>query len=177
MLRTRRANGSSSISTTRRPSLSTTLTHPINPLASTSSNVYHPPHHYNRQSAANNTTYGKEDLLSIFRNQDTSGTLSKNIPDLLEGDLNSAGSGGWGRSEEPASGVELCWEKEGGLKPIAFEDLTEEEREVCRLLCAYPCVMLTLCAPCSCFPAVSTPLTKSSTITPTTTKGLPTIMP
>ena len=85
--------------------------------------------------------------MNIFRNQDTTGMLSKNIPELLEGDFNAAGAGGWGRSgDETVNGVDLCWEKEGGLKPIAFEDLTEEEREVRRLLHAYRLRILTLCA-------------------------------
>lgn len=127
--RTRRVNGTSS-SSTRRPSLSTTLTHPTTPLSSGSSNVYHPPHHYNRQGAGANTTYGKEELLNIFKSQESSGGLGK-VSDLLETELNGSGSGGWGRSgDEAINGVELCWEKDGGLKPIGLDEMTEEEREV-----------------------------------------------
>ncbi|TGZ78599.1 hypothetical protein EX30DRAFT_397746 [Ascodesmis nigricans] len=126
---TRRVNGNSS-STTRRPSLSTTLTHTTTPLSSGSSNVYHPPHHYNRQGAGGSTTYGKEDLLNIFKSQEGSGGLEK-VDGLLESELNGSGAGGWGRSgDEAINGVELCWEKDGGLKPIGLDEMTEEEREL-----------------------------------------------
>ncbi|KAI5779357.1 hypothetical protein EDC01DRAFT_696219 [Geopyxis carbonaria] len=129
---TRRANGNSTSSATRRPSLSTTLTHSNAPLTSSSSNVYHPPHHYNRQTTAQNTTYGKDDLLNIFRAQESGSGFSKRLPELLDGDFNASSSttGGWGRGgEESLNGVDLCWEKEGGVKPIGLEEIAEEERE------------------------------------------------
>ncbi|KAA8894985.1 hypothetical protein FN846DRAFT_971644 [Sphaerosporella brunnea] len=132
----RRANGSVGTSTTRRPSLSTTLTHNTNntstvPLTSSSSNVYHPPHHYNRQAAAANTTYGKEELLNLFKVQESGGTLGSKIADLVDTDFGAGtNSGGWGRSgDETTNGVDMCWEKEGGLKPISLEEMAEEERE------------------------------------------------
>lgn len=93
--------------------------------------MYHPPHHYNRQATAN-TTYGKEELLSLFKLQESGGNLGK-LQDLVDTDFGGPGpaSGGWGRSgDDPTNGVDMCWEKEGGLKPVALEDMTEEEREV-----------------------------------------------
>ncbi|CUS12741.1 unnamed protein product [Tuber aestivum] len=140
--RSRRANGTSNPSH-RRPSLSTTLTHPPTsqhsqpPLTPSASNVYHPPHHFNRSGAGNpaSTSYGKEDLLNIFRAQEQNGTL-REVKDLVLGDLGSAGGsgggggGGWGRSGDEAGGAEVCWDKEGGLKPVSLEDMSEEEREL-----------------------------------------------
>lgn len=127
--RTRRANGTSS---SRRPSLSTTLTHSsANPLIpSGSSNVYHPPHHYNRQGAGASTTYSKEDLLNVFKAQESSGGLEL-VSDLLEPDFKGSGSEGWGRTgDESGDGVSLCWKQDGGLKPIGLEEMSEQEREV-----------------------------------------------
>jgi PERQ amino acid-rich with GYF domain-containing protein len=135
--RTRRANGTS---TTRRPSLSTTLTHSSNPLGSSaSSNVYHPPHHYNRQATAN-TTYSKEEILNLFKAQESNGSVSSSkLLDLVDSDFGTSStvSGGWGRSGDEISvdGVGLCWDKDGGVKPISLEEMTEEEREVCHYSC------------------------------------------
>ena len=140
MPRSRRANGTSNTSH-RRPSLSTTLTHPPTsqhsqpPLTPSTSNVYHPPHHFNRSGAGNvvSTAYAKEDLLSIFKAQEQNGTL-REVKDLMLGDLSSGsgggGGGGWGRSGDEVCGAEVCWDKEGGLKPVSLEDMNEEEKEV-----------------------------------------------
>lgn len=82
--------------------------------------------------------------MNIFRAQESGGHLSKKISDLLDGEFSSTGgSGGWGRSGDEVNGVDLCWEKEGGLKPMAFEDLTEEEREVRALQRVQPRRVLT----------------------------------
>ncbi|KAL7273781.1 kinesin-like protein [Rhizina undulata] len=134
--RTRRANGTSS--THRRLSLSTTLTHPPTPshqtpLTPSSSNVYHPPHHYNRGGAGSftSTSYGKEELLSIFKVQDQSGGLNRKIDELILGDIGSGG--GWSREDaagNTVAGAEVCWEKDGGLKPVSLEEMTEEERDL-----------------------------------------------
>lgn len=150
--RTRRVNGASSNSASRRPSLSTTLTHSSTPLTSSSSNVYHPPHHYNRQPAAASTTYGKDELLHIFKVHESAGSVGCKIADLLDTDFGaspstaSGGGGGWGRSgDEPApSGVEACWDKDGGQKPISLEEMTDEDREVGRFQTTSPTVV------CSC---------------------------
>ncbi|KAI5850837.1 hypothetical protein BZA05DRAFT_474176 [Tricharina praecox] len=133
----RRVNGAVSNSTTRRPSLSTTLTHNNNaastvPLTSAASNVYHPPHHYNRQAVAAPGTYGKDELLSLFRVQESGGSMGSKLADLVDTDFggSATASGGWGRSgDEATNGVDMCWEKDGGLKPVSLEDMTEEERE------------------------------------------------
>ncbi|RPB11824.1 hypothetical protein P167DRAFT_575016 [Morchella conica CCBAS932] len=136
--RTRRANGNSATSSThRRPSLSTTLTHPPTsqhsqpPLTPSGSNVYHPPHHYNRGGVGGsiNTTYSKDDLLGIFRQQEQSGNSLRDVKDLVLGDTSSGNSAGWGRTGDEG-GADVCWDKDGGLKPVSLEELTEEEREL-----------------------------------------------
>ncbi|KAI5783013.1 hypothetical protein FPQ18DRAFT_358634 [Pyronema domesticum] len=130
----RRVNGATSNSTTRRPSLSTTLTHPINnSLPSSASNVYHPPHHYNRQAAVDKSSYGKDELLDIRRMQEAAGQLGSQLVDLLDTDFEGSGSAnaGWGRGgDDPTNGVDLCWDKDGGLKPLALEPLTEADQEL-----------------------------------------------
>lgn len=130
--RSRRPNGTSS--SHRRPSLSTTLTHPPTSQHSQpplTPNVYHPPHHPVRGGSAGvvNTTYAKEDLLSIFKAQEQSGSF-RDIKDLLLGDLVTSNGGGWGRGGDEAGGAEVCWEKDGGLRPVSLEEMAEEEREV-----------------------------------------------
>lgn len=142
--RTRRANGTSSTPTShRRPSLSTTLTHPPTsqhsqpPLTPSGSNVYHPPHHYNRGGVGGsiNTTYSKDDLLGIFKQQDQNGGGLREVKDLILGELGHGSGGGWGRAgDEGIGGAEVCWEKDGGLKPVSLEEMIEEEREVCFVL-------------------------------------------
>jgi PERQ amino acid-rich with GYF domain-containing protein len=75
------------------------------------------------------TTYAKEDLLNIFKAQEQSGSF-RDLKDLLLGDLGTSNGGGWGRSGDEAGGAEVCWDKEGGLKPVSLEEMAEEEREV-----------------------------------------------
>lgn len=82
-----------------------------------------------------NTTYSKDDLLGIFRQQDQGSSGLRDVKDLILGELGSGTGGGWGRSGDEGSGsAEVCWEKDGGLKPVSLEDMTEEEREVCFVL-------------------------------------------
>lgn len=81
-----------------------------------------------------NTTYSKDDLLGIFRQQDQNGGGLRDVKDLILGELGSGNGGGWSRSGDDGSGgAEVCWEKDGGLKPVSLEEMTEEEREVCFL--------------------------------------------
>jgi len=59
--------------------------------------------------------------------------MGSKLADLVDTDFGGSAiaSGGWGRSgDEATNGVDMCWEKDGGLKPISLEDMTEEEREV-----------------------------------------------
>lgn len=69
-------------------------------------------------------------MLGIFRQHDQNSNVLRDVKDLILGELGSGSSGGWGRSGDEG-GAEVCWEKDGGLKPVSFEEITEEEREVC----------------------------------------------
>lgn len=83
-----------------------------------------------------NTTYSKDDLLGIFRQQDQNGNGLREVKDLILGDLGPGSGGGWSRSGDDGAGgagAEVCWEKDGGLKPVSLEEMVEEEREVCFL--------------------------------------------
>ena len=68
----------------------------------------------------------------MFKIQESAGNLGK-LQDLVDTDFGGAGtaSGGWGRSaDDPTSGVDMCWDKDGSMKPMAFEDMNDDEREV-----------------------------------------------
>lgn len=80
-----------------------------------------------------NTTYSKDDLLGIFKQQDQNGGGGlREVKDLILGEQGPGSGGGWGRGgDEGAGGAEVCWEKDGGLKPVSLEEMIEEEREVC----------------------------------------------
>lgn len=93
-----------------------------------------------------NTTYSKDDLLGIFRQQDQNGNGLREVKDLILGDLGPGSGGGWSRSGDDGAGgagAEVCWEKDGGLKPVSLEEMVEEEREVCFLFFAYPRILNT----------------------------------
>lgn len=87
-----------------------------------------------------NTTYSKDDLLGIFKQQDQNGGGGlREVKDLILGEQGPGSGGGWGRGgDEGAGGAEVCWEKDGGLKPVSLEEMIEEEREVCFVLFCLP---------------------------------------
>lgn len=135
------AGGASTGATTphRRPSLSTTLTHnhshnssnPAGVLASSSNTFSQPSVH------AQSFRYSKEQLLDVFKQQENEkGALEKNIEKLLgewaSGGNESGGAASWGRTgeEASASGAEVCWEKNGGLRPMNLQEMDEAEKEV-----------------------------------------------
>lgn len=90
------------------------------------------------------TTYDKEQLLGIYKSQESAGTLNRKLEELvLLSDFANGSTGrggaGWGRSgDEPMSGAEMCWDKDGMQKPVSLEEPTEDEREVCRQPNALP---------------------------------------
>lgn len=74
--------------------------------------------------------------MDIWKNLDKN-AMQKDVLKLL-GDWHTGGSepGGptaWGRSgdEAVANGAEVCWEKNGGLKPMSLQEMDEAEKEVC----------------------------------------------
>ena len=108
-----------------------------------SGNVYVPPHlnsnyqsTYGRNGSSSDTRYSKDQLLELFKTQSKSGSLNTNVNDLLlDGwtpGINGASNGGWGKRDDhkDVAGPEMCWERDGGVQPMALLDMTAEEKEV-----------------------------------------------
>lgn len=105
--------------------------------------VYVPPHlnssyqsNANRNGAATENRYSKDQLLDLFRAQDRPGQVNTNVTDLfVDGwnPMNGANNGGWARKDEtkdPSTGPEICWDYEGGVAPLATIEMGEDEKEV-----------------------------------------------
>jgi len=71
----------------------------------------------------------------MFRAQ-KSGSLNPSIDDLyVDGwtpGLNGTSTGGWGKSGDhrETTGPDLCWDHNGNVQPMAWVDMSEEEKEV-----------------------------------------------
>ena len=141
MIRTRnRLNGATQ--TFRRPSVATNLSQTRESAsASTASTVgaYIPPHlssNYQSGSArggsSNDNRYSKEQLLEVFKNQ----RESVDVADYLVGDWNNrdeaaSTNGHWGkRNDFNHAGPEICWDSTGQMRPLAFQGMTDEEKNV-----------------------------------------------
>jgi PERQ amino acid-rich with GYF domain-containing protein len=80
----------------------------------------------------------KETLLQIYRSQEESGAFNGDVSDLYANGWNpghiSAANGrsGWGKSNDGRDnhGPDVCWDVNGDVRPIGFEDMTEEEKTV-----------------------------------------------
>jgi len=106
-----------------------------------SGSVYVPPHlnsnyhAYNRNGASAESRYSKDQLLDMFRTQKSRG-LSTNIDDLyVDGwtpGVNGTSNGGWGKSgdHKEMTGPDICWDYNGSVQPMAWVDMSEEEKEV-----------------------------------------------
>lgn len=141
-----RTNGVSQ--TFRRPSLAASLSNqresaPNSLVTTPGTGVYVPPHlnssyqsNANRNGAATENRYSKDQLLDLFRAQDRPGQSNTNLTDLfVDGwnPINGANNGGWGRKDEtkdPSTGPEICWDYEGSVAPLATIEMAEDEREV-----------------------------------------------
>lgn len=97
---------------------------------------YVPPH---RNGAVADTRYSKDQLLDLFRAQQSSESgLSDGLPGLYVGgwqpDIsNGATSAGWGRTEQSRDGQpgpDICWDRDGTVEPLGLGDMDDEEREV-----------------------------------------------
>ncbi|KAF2109925.1 hypothetical protein BDV96DRAFT_554111 [Lophiotrema nucula] len=144
----RRANGATQ--TFRRPSHATTLSGSTTAATSrdgsgslnaSSSNpgIYVPPH---AQSGRNGSVvegrYSRSQLLQLFQEQQASDELRDGLSSLFVGSWepnisNGTSSASWGRRDdhgrEGQGGVDLCWDKDGGILPLSLNELTEEEKE------------------------------------------------
>lgn len=135
--RSRRPNGATQ--TFRRSSASTSLSS-INPQQEPSSAQapprYVPPH---RNGTVADTRYSKDQLLDLFKAQQTSEDgLRDGLPSLYTGGWqpnisNGAASAGWGRTEhsrDAQPGPDICWDRDGTVEPLGLTDMDDEEREV-----------------------------------------------
>ncbi|PVH99704.1 hypothetical protein DM02DRAFT_614780 [Periconia macrospinosa] len=143
----RRANGATQ--TFRRPSHATTPSAstsqpaPRDPTGaqnapSTTPSVYVPPHALRNGSAAEGR-YSRDQMLHLFRAQRASDDINQGLSDLYVGSWepnvpNGTSGASWGRKDDHgrdgASGVDLCWDKDGNIVPLSLTDMTDEEREV-----------------------------------------------
>jgi PERQ amino acid-rich with GYF domain-containing protein len=139
--RSRRANGATQ--TFRRPSLgpspSNASSHRDTGASQTvpstpGTGIYIPPH---RNGALLDSRYGKDQLLQLFKSQKEANDLHDDLSALYVGGWEPNGfnssSGNWGRRDESArdgqSGVDVCWDLDGAVKPLSLEEITEEEKE------------------------------------------------
>ncbi|KAF3937407.1 hypothetical protein ABW19_dt0207341 [Dactylella cylindrospora] len=152
----RRTNGVSSSNTPvnsistnqsgpRRPSLSTTLTHHSRDhyssaataaatTPSSSSASYQPQHTISRD-VSNPFRYSKEYMLNKFEGMEANGLLSDSsrVNKLLLGESEKEGlfgGGAWGSKERNGNGTEACWDPMGSQRPVSFEPISSDEKEL-----------------------------------------------
>lgn len=112
------------------------------PLTSSSS-AYVPPHlisnhqsSSNRNGAAGECRYSKEQLTDIFKTQ----RAGNSIPDISElyvdgwspNSTNGVDHGSWGRRDEQrdAPTADICWDHAGNVQPLSLTKMTDDERDV-----------------------------------------------
>ncbi|KAF3170728.1 hypothetical protein TWF225_010752 [Orbilia oligospora] len=137
-------NSTSNQSGPRRPSLSTTLTHHpreypssislpgnVSGTATPSSVAYQPPHSVGRD-ASNPYKYSKEYMLGKFEGLELTGAFSdiNKVNKLLLGESEKEGLFGGGSKERSGNGTEACWDSSGQQRPVSFEAMTSEEKEL-----------------------------------------------
>ena len=83
--------------------------------------------------------YSKDQLLDFFKAQQSAdGGLKDGLTNLYVGGwqpdmANGTSSAGWGRTEhsrDPQPGPDVCWDRDGGIEPLALYDMDDEEKEV-----------------------------------------------
>lgn len=104
---------------------------------------------YNRNGSSAESRYSKDQLLDLFRTHESNGISSTDVNDLFvdgwnPGTVNGMSNGGWGKKDDvkEAAGPDICWDHEGSVYPIAMQEMTEEEREVCPTLATSACQIL-----------------------------------
>ncbi|KAK2791040.1 hypothetical protein FQN53_007229 [Emmonsiellopsis sp. PD_33] len=146
-----RMNGATQ--TFRRPSLATNISHSRDNPQTTSSTstptvaAYIPPHlnsNYQsgspRNGGSNDSRYSKDQLLSLYKNQQEPGNWGKQVADYFMGDWNphegttsSAVNGGWNKREDfkdNHTGPEVCWDHSGHVRPLALTEMNDEEKDL-----------------------------------------------
>lgn len=140
-----RTNGATQ--TFRRPSAATSSSYNReDPINTQTAAAYIPPHMAANHQGANlrngiissETRYNKDQMLSIYKNQEDSGNLGKNLSDIFLGSWNPEDpklgqTSSWGKrddTKDTATGPEICWDHEGRTAPLGLQDMDDEEREV-----------------------------------------------
>ncbi|KAK8233114.1 hypothetical protein HDK77DRAFT_413807 [Phyllosticta capitalensis] len=126
----RRANGATQ--TFRRPSHAASISNAPSIQAATSPGVYVPPQHRNGTATAENR-YGRDQLLSLFRQNAASDDV---LDSLYAGNwgphaLNGAAENSWSRDhgKEGQPGPDICWDRDGSILPLSLTEMTDEEKE------------------------------------------------
>ncbi|KAK6535680.1 hypothetical protein TWF694_002133 [Orbilia ellipsospora] len=99
-----------------------------------SSTAYQPPLTMTRD-ASNPYRFSKEFMLQKFEALEGSGLLSDNakLSKLLLGESDKEGLFGgttWGSKDRNGNGTEACWDPLGQQRPVSFEAMTTEEKEL-----------------------------------------------
>lgn len=83
-----------------------------------------------------NGRYGKNQLLDIFRTQESAEASSRDIANLFAetwnpGSSNGTNGRGWGvHDSKDNNGPDVCWDTSGTVHPIGLDEMSEAEKEV-----------------------------------------------
>ncbi|KAK2848551.1 hypothetical protein FQN49_005611 [Arthroderma sp. PD_2] len=141
-----RMNGATQ--TFRRPSVATNPSHgrenappALSNTSNPSSAAYIPPHlssNYQSSRSGNDSSYSKEQLLGVYKQQRGSKDWGKSITGYFMGEWNPRErpptNGNWGKQDDSkdnnAVGPEVCWDHKGQSEPLGLMDMSEEEKEL-----------------------------------------------
>ena len=97
---------------------------------------YVPPH---RNGTLADTRYSKDQLLDLYKTQQSAeGGLNDGLPSFYMGGwqpdiANGMASASWARTEhsrDSQPGPDVCWDRDGGMQPLALFEMDDEEKEV-----------------------------------------------
>jgi PERQ amino acid-rich with GYF domain-containing protein len=96
-----------------------------------------PPTEAPPQSSTNSERYGKNQLLDIFRAQESLEASNRDVAGLFAPNWNPHSNGtngrGWGvHDSRDNNGPDVCWDNNGSVHPIGLDEMTESEKEVSR---------------------------------------------
>jgi hypothetical protein len=80
----------------------------------------------------------KNQMLDIFRAQQDSGSVKRDVSHLFEGNWDPGhsngtnGRSGWGKSTDgrESHGPDVCWDEDGSVLPVGLEEMSEQEQAV-----------------------------------------------
>ncbi|KAK0893030.1 kinesin-like protein [Friedmanniomyces endolithicus] len=113
-------------------------TQPDSPASAQPPPRYVPPHR-NGTGTLGDMRYSKDQLLDFFKTQQgADGSLKDGLNGLYVGGwqpdmATGASSAGWGRPEhgrDSQPGPDICWDRDGGIEPLAMANMDDEEKEL-----------------------------------------------